>query len=330
MRIARAQVPARAALAGNPSDGYGGAVLAVAVANFRAEAVAYEWPTLEILPAPEDAVAFAGLAELAGDVDRHGYYGGLRIAKAALRQLHAVLGPAYDGSTFTLRYGTSIPRGVGLGGSSAIAIAVLRAAAELLGVELGPERTARLALSAEVEELGIEAGLQDRIAEAYGGVTYMSFGAEPEFTPLEADPPPLWLAWLPESAEPSGVVHQGLRARHGAGEPAVLRSMAELAGIARGAREAVEAADPAALADAMDATLEARASILELDPRHLAMAAIGNDHGSGVNFAGSGGAVVGCPRDGSPTGFGMLAESFAGAGCSFAALSPAPSTAAAG
>ena len=58
---------------------------------------------------------------------------------------------------------TTIPRSVGLAGSSAIVIAALRAA----GVDLEPPEVAELALAIERDDLGIAAGLQDRAVQAF-------------------------------------------------------------------------------------------------------------------------------------------------------------------
>ena len=53
-----------------------------------------------------------------------------------------------------VKWRTSVPRGVGLGGSSAIVIAALRALCDLHGTALDPARMAELALAVETEDLG--------------------------------------------------------------------------------------------------------------------------------------------------------------------------------
>jgi len=64
----------RAALVGNPSDGYFGKTIAFAFSNFCAEVVLYESPELEILPSEKDQSRFANVRELVRDVEMHGYY----------------------------------------------------------------------------------------------------------------------------------------------------------------------------------------------------------------------------------------------------------------
>src|SRR6202020_2772704 len=51
--IARSAAHSRVALAGNPSDGYGGAVLACTVADLGAQAVARPAPAVEVTPSSE-------------------------------------------------------------------------------------------------------------------------------------------------------------------------------------------------------------------------------------------------------------------------------------
>src|SRR5512132_2895 len=143
---------ARAALAGNPSDGYGGAVLAACVPRLaaRARATAADEP----LSDPPSALVDATIARFAH-------------------------GPC------AVRWETTVPREVGLGGSSAIVTATVRALCALHGHALEPE------------DLGIAAGPQDRYAQAHEGLVLMDFaGARPRVDHL--DPgllPPLYLAW---------------------------------------------------------------------------------------------------------------------------------------
>lgn len=177
MRIVTGTAFARAALVGNPSDGYGGRTISFAFRDFSARAVVYEWPRVEIIPGPSDQVTFGSVDELVADVEANGYYGGLRLTKAAIvrfaawcRERSIALEPS-----FSIRYESSIPRGVGLGGSSAIVTAVLRGLCEFYEVEIPPEELPSVALSAETEELDTAAGLQDRVAQAYEGLTYMDF-----------------------------------------------------------------------------------------------------------------------------------------------------------
>src|SRR5262249_21529402 len=113
----------------------------------------------------------------------------------------------------SLAWRTSIPRGVGLGGSSAIVIATARALCRLYAVALGPTELAEFALAVETDDLGIAGGLQDRVAQSYGGLVFMGC-AQSGYEPLPRDLlPPLVVAWRTDAAGDSGPLHGDLRAR---------------------------------------------------------------------------------------------------------------------
>jgi glucuronokinase len=282
--VAAGSAHARAALAGNPSDGFGGAVLACCVGELRA------WARAEHAPMPTsdppNALVDAAIA-------RFGH------------------GPC------AVSWGTEVPREVGLAGSSAIITATVRALCALHGYVLEPAELAEMVLAVETQDLGIAAGPQDRYAQAHGGVVLMDFsGALPRVERLDpALLPPLFLAWRTDAAETSHAVHGGLRER--AGEPRVRDAMRRLADHARGARDALLAADCRAFAAALDGSYDERAALLELDPRHVAMVDAARGAGASANYAGSGGAIVGTLP---PGGVEPVAAALRALGCTF--LSP--------
>jgi glucuronokinase len=263
---------ARAALAGNPSDGYGGAVLAVTLPGQEARA------TVEPIPAAEGPAASPPNELVEAAVQR--------FARRRPAARHSRVG-----------WSTVIPRGVGLGGSSAIVIATLRALAAAHRVELPEPELATMALAVETEDLGIAAGLQDRVAQACGGLTFMEFG---DLRYERLDPallPPLVVAWRAHTAEPSGRVHGDLRSRFERGEPALREAMAELAELARSARAALYAGDHEAFMHCVDGSFDVRAGMLALDPGHVAMITAARRAGAAANYTGSGGAIVAVCRD---------------------------------
>lgn len=268
--MARARAFARAALAGNPSDGYGGATLAVVVRDFRAE--------VEVRLATDRSIPPEGT-----------------LVRATIGRFHRELAPSAPASA--VRLWTSIPRAVGLGGSSAIVVATVRALCDLHRVELEPDELASFSLAVETEELGIAAGLQDRVAQAYGGLTFMDFRAGRYEALDPALLPPLFVAWNLEAAGHSGITHSDLRARFEAGEPIVLDAISELAELAREARNALLAGEREAFARCVDGSFDARRRMLTLDDAHVAMIELARSHGASANYTGSGGAIVGCCRD---------------------------------
>ncbi len=272
-------VPARAGLVGHPSDGYGGATLGVTVHNFAARVELHPAPRLCIEPA--DAGAWPE--------------GGEPLIRATVRRFcrHcADAGAPYEPNA-RIRYRSTIPREVGLAGSSAIVIATLRALARHSGVAIAHERLPELALSVETDELGIAAGLQDRVVQTYGGLVFVDI-AEREYTPLDAGLlPDLFVAWRPGAAGSSATAHAAVRERYARGDRAVHAAMSTLAALAHDACGALVRGDRPAFAEALDAGLDVRARIFDLDPRHLAMVRAARALGLPATYTGSGGAIVG-------------------------------------
>jgi galactokinase/mevalonate kinase-like predicted kinase len=277
--MASGRAHARAALAGNPSDGFGGAVLAVTVEDFAAHADVVAADTVS--SDPPSALVDAAVARFGR-------------------------GPC------AVRWRTAVPREVGLAGSSAIVTATVRALCALHGRVLAPAEIAAMALAVEREDLGIAAGPQDRYAQAHDGLVLMDFGAgEPRVERLDARLlPPLFLAWRTDAAASSHATHGTLQAR--AGEDAVGAAMARLAGLARAAADALRARDHAAFAAALDASYDERASVVELDPRHARMIGVARACGASANYAGSGGAIVGTVP---AAGFEAVAAALRAEGC---------------
>jgi glucuronokinase len=290
---ARGSALARAALAGNPSDGYGGAVLAVTLGRWRAEADAEPAERLSITP--DSPLIAATARRFARELDPR-----------ALRT--------------ALRWETSIPVSVGLAGSSALVIAVTRALSALYAHELAPAELAAFALAVETEDLGVVAGLQDRVAQAHEGLTFMDFGAGNRYERL--DPgllPPLLIAWRADAGGHSGEIHAALKARHRSGEPAVHETMGLLANTARDARAALMDRDLGRFAWCLDRTFELRRRIVSLDPRCVEMVELARRHGASANYTGSGGAVVAV----SSHGLDAAERALAAAGCAVAREAPA-------
>jgi glucuronokinase len=234
---------------------------------------------------------------------------------AALRRL-ARLGLVPE-TGVVLKCESRIPPEVGLAASSALVVAALRALSEAFSLGLAPDAIAREALAAEVDELGIAAGPQDRVVQAHGGLVSMDFGGgEWEIERLDLRLlPPLFVAWDSRRAAHSGDYHALLRTRHAAGDPDVLRGMRLLARLALEAREALVAGDFAAFARAVDASFDARAAMGPLDPGHVRLIERARALGASANYAGSGGAVVGTLPSGRAAD--DLRDEFERSGCGF-------------
>ena len=306
--ILHTRADARAGLLGNPSDGYFGKTISIIVKNFSASVTLWESPELHIEPTERDGSTFRSIAHLCEEVRRFGYYAGIRLLKATVRRFADYCdkqGVALPKRNFTVRYSSTIPRHVGLGGSSAIITAFLRALCRFYGVEIPLEIVPNLALSVETEELGISAGLQDRVIQAYEGVVYMDFdraymeqhghGRYERLDPALL--PPLFLAYRTDLSEGSEVFHNNVRARFNRGDPEVVQAMKDFASYAERGRDLLVAGRGAEIGPLMDANFDRRSSIYPISEKNREMVEAGRRLGAHVKFSGSGGAVIGTLPD---------------------------------
>lgn len=306
--IIRTKAYPRVGLVGNPSDGYFGKTISFAFSNFSAEVVLYESPELEILASQKDQSCFGSIHCLVRDVKLHGYYGGIRLLKATVKrffdycvenqiQLHD--------KNFTLRYQSDIPHSVGLAGSSAIITACLRALMTFYGVAIPKPVQAGLILSAEKDELGISAGLQDRVIQVYEGLVYMDFDEallkkqghgvyEPMVVKLLGK---LYVAYRDDFSEPTEVFHNHIRVRFEQGEKKVHDAMRFWARLTDRFRKALEAGDIESMHDFINANFDRRRKIYTLSDDNLRMVETARSVGASSKFTGSGGAIVGIYRD---------------------------------
>ena len=178
MKLIRARAPLRLGLAGGGTDvspycdEYGGAILNATIGL-------YAYATIEPLTAP--VVSFQSF-----DRNEQAEYessstlpmdGKLDLLKAIHnyavqnfnggKPLHAKIVTRVD-----------VPSGSGLGGSSTLVVAVLKAYSELLNTPLDDYTLAHVAYVIEREEAGLKGGRQDQFAAAFGGVNFMEFGRD--------------------------------------------------------------------------------------------------------------------------------------------------------
>ena len=294
----------RAALIGNPSDGYFGKTIAFVFSDFCAEVRLYESPELEIIPQERDRSSYADIESLYRDVQLHGYYGGIRLLKATIKKFleharkHRIV---LDNRNFTIRYRSNIPHRLGLAGSSAIITACMKALMEFYHIRIPKPQLANLILSVETEELDIGAGLQDRVAQVYEEPVFMDFeegffrrhgyGQYETFDPgLLRN---LYIAYRTDLSEGSEVIHNDLRKRFNQGDRKVIEAMSRFAEITEEARTCLRDNNYNQLAHLLDANFALRKSIMQIDRRNMAMVELARELGSPAKFTGSGGAIIG-------------------------------------
>jgi glucuronokinase len=299
---------ARAGLLGNPSDGYFGKTIAFLVRNFRARVLLFPSARLEIKASKADMPVFESLEDLHTSTRWRGYYGGIRIIQALIVRFHDYCrdhGIELPNRNFTIEYESTIPLRLGMGGSSAIIIAALRALCEYYSVEIAPALQAKLALETETKELGVPAGPQDRVIQVYEGLVYMDFAQQlmesrgyGEYERLEpALLPNVYLAYRTSLSEGTEVFHTNVRERWNSGDAGVRGAMEEWASYAARGREALLTGDVAALGKLIDANFDLRQKIYTISPGNLEMIQTARSLGATSNFSGSGGAVTGTFED---------------------------------
>ncbi len=306
--IIRCRAYPRAGLIGNPSDGYFGKTIAFTFSNFHAEVILYQTPELEILPNARDHSRFMNIHDLHRDVRRHGYYGGIRLLKAAVKRFYDYCHDNHiqlDSRNFTIRYSTNIPAQVGLAGSSAIITACMRALMSFYQVVIPKPVLAGLVLAVETGELGIPAGLQDRVTQAYEGMVYMDFNKalmdrqgyglyeEMDLALL----PPVYIAYRADLAEGTEVFHSNIRARWENKDPAVLAAMEQWAGYAAEVRELLLKRQGDRIGPILNANFDLRRKIYNVGPSNIQMVETARSVGASAKFTGSGGAIVGTYTD---------------------------------
>ena len=299
---------ARAGLLGNPSDGYFGKTIAILVRNFRARVLLYPSARLQIRPSKADTPIFDSLEELYSSTRWRGYYGGIRILQALIVRLidHCrEQGIELENRNFTIEYESTIPLRLGMGGSSAIITAALRAFASISSSIFRSLIQAKLVLETETKEIGVPAGPQDRVIQVYQGVVYMDFQKELMETRgygayESLDPallPKLYVAYRTSLSEGTEVFHSNVRERWRAGDPAVVGAMQTWASYAEQGRKALLEADYGTLDRLIDANFDLRTQLYQISEGNLEMIRTARQVGVAANFAGSGGAIVGTYRD---------------------------------
>jgi len=295
---------ARAGLVGNPSDGFFGKTIAFLVRNFRARVILYPSARLEIKAGRADMPVFESLDDLYQTTRWRGYYGGIRIIQALLVRLADYCkqqGIELEDRNFTLEYESTVPLRLGMGGSSAIITAALRALCQYYKLDIPLPVQAKLVLETETRELGVPAGPQDRVIQSYEGVVFMDFrrdlmesqgyGIYERLDPALL--PPLYVAYRTSLSEGTEVFHSNIRERWRNGDTEIVDAMNTWASYATQARDALVAGDVAVLDHLIDANFDLRAKLYRISEGNLEMIRLARSVGASANFAGSGGAITG-------------------------------------
>ncbi len=310
MTLIEHTVSARAGLIGNPSDGYDGKTIAVPVRNFYATVRLWERPDRIILPGDENE--FDSIKHLFDYTSTNGFYDGSRLVKAATTVFFEYLlsmNKDYNGKKFEIDINTNIPRMVGLAGSSGIITGTMKCLQDFYDVKINPEILANLILRSETEKLGIAAGLQDRVVQAFDDLVYMDFSKEAfeknnnEYGCYEKldinNLPNLYLMYNLDPSD-SGKVHSNITSLYFNSNPSisnpVKKIMKKFARLTDEFKEALLKKDFKKCSWLQNKNFDLRKELLGEDgigTGNLEMVNIAREHGCSAKFSGSGGAVVG-------------------------------------
>jgi len=309
------KIYARIGLMGNPSDGFYGKTISACISNFYAGITLAESRRLRIEPHRIfDPTEFASLSELEVVSNRDGYYGGIRLIYATCKRFSKYCREkniTLDDRNYSISYDTNIPRQVGLGGSSAIIVSLWKALMEFYGLtneDISLEDQPELVLSVETEELGIKAGLQDRVVQTYDGTVYMDFDRDVMdklghgiYERLDSSLlPNLFIAYVEGSGKDSGKMHNEVRFRFEQGDEEIIRAMSTFASYAKEAKQALAEKDLQYFRTLMDKNFDLRMKVYSnsiIGEDNLRMIKIARSLDAPAKFPGSGGAVVGIYED---------------------------------
>ena len=287
--------PGRCGIIGNPTDMYGGSVIACSTAE-RAHCTLTDSRALTLAAESftEEIRAVDNL-QLAGDK--------LDIAKAVLRYFD--LGP--DNFRFRLAVNSDVPECAGLAGSTAVIVAILGCVLEQMGIEMERHMIAETARKIEFEVMGVTCGYQDQHMATFGGLNYMDFRGKERMAQDEQEPfatveplqhivdeMPIVVAHTGITRN-SGVVHKSIRERWKEGEREVVEGYVRIAELARLGKKALIRYEWKKLGELMNENHEIQRDLGGSGPRndYLIDVAVRNGAlGAKLAGAGQGGTII--------------------------------------
>lgn len=297
--VVRGRGHARLGLMGNPADAVGGPAITVAIGDLFAEVEVEPSGRLRLIAPPSEEPDWENVDEMLAHVRTIGHTGGRPLMTALISRVlrnSKCEGLSWPPPNFTLRWKSNIPPRVGLGGSSALLTAAFRAVTAHWGLEFSLPEQVKILLNCETKDLRIPAGPQDRVAQVYGGVSFL----EPDVTgrinvePLDPSSlPPLFVVIDPKSSEGTEVFHGSLRTRCEEGDATALDGVKRLRELTLEARDLLREGRGSEIGPLMDENFDIRERLTRLNPNHVEMIAAAREFGAHAKFTGSGGSIVG-------------------------------------
>lgn len=173
--IIRSKAPLRLGLAGGGSDVspysdlYGGLILNASINLYAYCTISERNDGIIVISAPDIDQTLQLPATLSLPLD-----GKLDLHKGVYNRIVKDYNLA-DPLSFDITTYSDAPPGSGLGSSSTMVVAIVKAFVEWLGLPLGEYEIAKLAYDIERKDIGLSGGKQDQYAATFGGFNYMEF-----------------------------------------------------------------------------------------------------------------------------------------------------------
>ena len=156
-------------------------------------------------------------------------------------------------------------------------------------------------LSVENNELGISAGLQDRVAQAFEKPVFMNFDKEimekqgyGDYKILHTDNfPPFYIAFRKNLSEVTEILHNNLKARFNIGEEKVLQAMTRWGQITEEFKTALLDNDRKTMHELINENFDLRKELVPISSGNIEMVDLARSVGASAKFTGSGGAIIG-------------------------------------
>jgi glucuronokinase len=109
--------------------------------------------------------------------------------------------------------------------------------------------------------------------------------------------PKLYLAYKVDLGKVSGTVLNNIREKYEKGDPLVIDTLAELAGLAEQGRDVLLKKDYDTLHKLIDRNFDLRCKIMKISESNLELVMTARSCGASAKFSGSGGAIIGMYKD---------------------------------
>ena len=284
----RVTAPGRAGIIGNPTDGYGGTMIACSIKN-KAEVIIEESDQLII-----ENNSATRVLKWKNDFENKGDY--FDVVRSVLRYFKL-----YDlKARISIR--TDVPAQAGLAGSTAVLSSVLSAVASYIGLEYHMYHLAELNRIIELHYMKCQCGYQDAYMTTFGGLNYLDFRGKEYYKDLDdeiyatVEPLGKYVSELPFVIAHTGIKHHSgnfhkpLRERWLEGDQDVVDGYKEIADIAREGKKALLNRDWEQLAYLMNENHRIQDSLADSGEQNNYMIKVAKENGAlAAKLAGAGG-----------------------------------------